>query len=105
MSSYDYKISSNDSCGSSRCDPNIEEDDWDLEIDNDDLSDFTNKDRPIPNAVELSSVLDHETREELTTDPALTNDNLPSFYEKYCTCMPCRPILNVYPKIVNTENE
>ena len=55
---------------------------------------------PIPNAVGLSSVLDHETREELTMDPALRNNNLPSCYEKYCTCVYCRPILNVYPKIL-----
>ena len=76
-----------------------------MEIDNDDLSDFTNEDWPIPNAVGLSSVLDHETREELTMDLALRNNKLPSFYEKSCTCMYCRPILNVDPKILKAENE
>ena len=46
----------------------------------------------------LTSVLEHENREDLTMDPA-TRKKLTSFYKKDCTCMPCRPILNTYKNI------
>ena len=66
----DFNRSSNDSRGSGRQNPDIVEDDWNFDTDDNDFSDLSDEDQSRPNDVGLTSVMECENREELTMDSA-----------------------------------